>query len=201
MDLSGLEMIVSLVFGYLCGTVPFGLILTKSAGLGDIRTIGSGNIGATNVLRTGNKKVAALTLLLDGLKGTAPAVLMGWLYGPQAAVLAGLAAFFGHLFPMWLGFKGGKGVATSIGVLLGLFWPLGLIFIGIWIAMAAIFRISSLSALTASVLSPLWAYLLGRADLVVPTAIMGVAVLLTHRANIARLLKGEEPRIGKSKTA
>lgn len=201
MDLSALDMIVSLVFGYLCGTIPWGLILTKSAGLGDIRTIGSGNIGATNVLRTGNKKVAALTLLLDALKGTVPALLMGWFYGPQAAVLAGLAAFFGHLFPMWLGFKGGKGVATNIGVLFGLFWPLGLIFLAVWIVMALVFRISSLSALTASALSPVWALLLGRSDLVLPAAVMGIAIWLTHRANIARLVKGEEPKIGKSKTA
>jgi acyl phosphate:glycerol-3-phosphate acyltransferase len=201
MGLSALEMIVALDFGYLCGAIPFGLILTKSAGLGDIRSIGSGNIGATNVLRTGNKKVAALTLLCDALKGTLPALLMGYLYGPQAAILAGLAAFFGHLFPLWLGFKGGKGVATQIGVLFGLFWPLGLIFIGVWIAMAILFRLSSLSALAASALSPLWAYLAGRGDLVLPAAIMAVAVFLTHRANIARLLKGEEPRIGKSTSA
>ena len=201
MGLSALEMIVSLVFGYLCGTIPFGLILTKSAGLGDIRSIGSGNIGATNVLRTGNKKVAALTLLLDALKGTIPALLMGWLYGPQAAVLAGLAAFFGHLFPMWLGFKGGKGVATTIGVLFGLFWPLGLIFIAVWIVMAFVFRISSLSALTASFASPFAAYAVGRGDLILPATIMSAAVFVTHRTNIARILKGEEPRIGKSKTA
>lgn len=200
MGLSALEMLVSLAFGYLCGTIPFGLILTKSAGLGDIRTIGSGNIGATNVLRTGNKKVAALTLILDALKGTLPALLMGWLYGPQAAVLAGLAAFFGHLFPMWLGFKGGKGVATSIGVLFGLFWPLGLIFIAVWIIMAIVFRVSSLSALTASLVSPVSALLLGRGDLALPAAIMGTMVFITHRTNIARILKGEEPRIGKSKT-
>lgn len=200
MDLSGLEMIVSLVVGYLCGTIPFGLILTKSAGLGDIRSIGSGNIGATNVLRTGNKRIAALTLILDALKGTLPALGLGWLYGPQAGILAGLAAFFGHLFPLWLGFKGGKGVATSMGVLFGLFWPLGLIFIAVWIAMAALFRYSSLSALTAVILSPLWAFLLGRSDLMLPTAIMGIIVWFTHRANIARLLKGEEPRIGRSKT-
>ncbi len=201
MGLSPLEMVISLVLGYLCGTIPFGLILTKSAGLGDIRSIGSGNIGATNVLRTGNKKVAALTLVLDALKGTIPALLMGWLYGPQAAILAGLAAFFGHLFPMWLGFKGGKGVATSIGVLFGLSWPLGLIFIAVWIVIALLFRISSLSALTASLLSPLAAYLMGRGDLVLPVAVMGIAVFITHRANIARILKGEEPRIGKSKAA
>jgi glycerol-3-phosphate acyltransferase PlsY len=201
MSLSALDMIISLVFGYLCGTIPFGLILTKSAGLGDIRSIGSGNIGATNVLRTGNKKVAAATLILDALKGTLPALLMGWLFGSQAAILAGLAAFFGHLFPMWLGFKGGKGVATSIGVLFGLYWPLGLIFMGVWIAMAFLFRISSLSALTASLLSPLAAWIMDRHDLILPAAIMGIAVFITHRANIGRILKGEEPRIGKSKTA
>lgn len=201
MALSGLGMIVAILAGYLCGTIPFGLILTKSAGLGDVRKIGSGNIGATNVLRTGNKKVAALTLILDALKGTAPVLAMTWLFGPQAGILAGLAAFFGHLFPLWLGFKGGKGVATNIGVLFGLFWPLGLIFIGLWILMAAVFRISSLAALTASILSPLWAYLLGRGDLVLPAAIMGVAIWITHRANITRLLKGEEPKIGKSETA
>ncbi len=201
MAISGLEMMIALVFGYLCGTIPFGLIITKSAGLGDIRSIGSGNIGATNVLRTGNKKVAALTLLLDALKGTVPALLMGWLYGPQAAVLGGLAAFFGHLFPIWLGFKGGKGVATTIGVLFGLYWPLGLIFIAVWIIMAALFRISSLSALTASFLSPIAAYAAGRGDLILPAVIMGACVFVTHRANIARILRGEEPRIGKSRPA
>ncbi len=201
LGLSALDTILALVFGYLCGTIPFGLILTKSAGLGDIRSIGSGNIGATNVLRTGNKKVAAATLVLDALKGTVPALLMGWLFSPQAAILAGLAAFFGHLFPMWLGFKGGKGVATSIGVLFGLFWPLGLIFMGVWIVMAVLFRISSLSALTASLLSPLAAWVMDRNDLILPAAIMGLAVFITHRANIGRILKGEEPRIGKSKPA
>ena len=130
-------MIVSLaaIVGYLCGTIPFGLLLTRWAGLGDVRKIGSGNIGATNVLRTGNKKVAALTLVCDALKGTVPVLLMSHLYGEQAGILAGLAAFFGHLFPVWLGFKGGKGVATSLGVLFGLYWPLGLIFIAFWLAM------------------------------------------------------------------
>ena len=193
-------MIVSVVFGYLCGTIPFGLILSKSAGLGDIRKIGSGNIGATNVLRTGNKKMAALTLICDALKGTVPVVLMSALYGSQAAILAGLAAFFGHLFPLWLGFKGGKGVATSIGVLLGLFLPLGLTFITVWIAMAYAFRISSLSALTASALTPLWAWLFGRTDLLLPALVLGVAIWIMHRANIARLLKGEEPQISLSKS-
>ena len=193
-------MIVSVVFGYLCGTIPFGLILSKSAGLGDIRKIGSGNIGATNVLRTGNKKVAALTFICDALKGTVPVVLMSALYGSQAAILAGLAAFFGHLFPLWLGFKGGKGVATSIGVLLGLFLPLGLTFITVWIAMAYAFRISSLSALTASALTPLWAWLFGRTDLLLPALVLGAAIWIMHRANIARLLKGEEPQISLSKS-
>ena len=199
--MTGLEMIVSMALGYLCGTIPFGLILTKSAGLGDIRTIGSGNIGATNVLRTGNKKVAALTLVCDALKGTVPVVAASYLYGPQAGLLAGLAAFFGHLFPMWLGFKGGKGVATNIGVLFGLFWPLGLIFLGVWIVMALLFRISSASALTASLLTPLWAYLLGRNDLLLPVLILGAAIWITHRANIARLLKGQEPKINLAKKA
>lgn len=201
METSAAILALVAVGAYLLGSVPFGIVITRALGLGDLRKIGSGNIGATNVLRTGNKKVAALTLTLDALKGTVPALLMGWLFGPQAAVLAGLAAFFGHLFPMWLGFKGGKGVATSIGVLFGLFWPLGLIFIAVWIAMAALFRISSLSALTASLLSPVAAWGLGRGDLILPAAIMGVAVFITHRANIARILKGEEPRIGKSKPA
>jgi glycerol-3-phosphate acyltransferase PlsY len=198
---TALEAIVSLVFGYLCGTIPFGLILTKSAGLGDIRKIGSGNIGATNVLRTGNKKVAALTLVLDALKGTVPALVASWFFGPNAAILAGLAAFFGHLFPVWLGFKGGKGVATTIGVLFGLFWPLGLVFLAVWIAMAALFRISSLSALTASLVSPAAAFFLGHAELMLPAAIMALMVFITHRANIARLLRGEEPRLGKSNPA
>ncbi|MGL6183002.1 MAG: glycerol-3-phosphate 1-O-acyltransferase PlsY [Aestuariivirga sp.] len=195
MALSGLGMIVSILFGYLCGTIPFGLLLTKWAGLGDVRQIGSGNIGATNVLRTGNKTVAALTLLLDGLKGTVPVLAMSWVYGPDAGILAGLAAFFGHLFPLWLGFKGGKGVATNIGVLFGLFWPLGLLFLAVWLAMAFLFRRSSLAALTASLLTPIWTLLFDHRDLLLPTIVMGVAIWLTHRANIARLLRGEEPKI------
>ncbi len=197
--MTAFEMIVPIVFGYFCGAIPFGLILTKAAGLGDIRKIGSGNIGATNVLRTGNKKVAILTLLLDGLKGTVPVVVMSMLYGNETAIVAGLAAFFGHLFPVWLGFRGGKGVATSVGVLFGLFWPLGLIFLAVWMAMAFLFRISSLAALSASLLTPLWAFLLGRGDLVFPALIFGIMIWMTHRANIARLLKGEEPKINLSK--
>ena len=192
------ESLAAAIAGYLLGSIPFGLVLTRMAGLGDIRRIGSGNIGATNVLRTGNKKVAALTLLLDALKGTAPVVAMTWLAGPSAGILAGLAAFFGHLFPMWLGFKGGKGVATNIGVLFGLHWPLGLAFLAVWLAVAFAFRISSLAALTASLLTPLWAWLMGRTDLLLPALVLGAAIFLTHRANMARLVKGEEPKIALS---
>ena len=197
---NGAALLLALAFGYLCGSIPFGLILTRMAGLGDVRSIGSGNIGATNVLRTGNRKLAALTLLADALKGTIP-VLAAAQWNQDFGLVAGFGAFLGHLYPVWLRFKGGKGVATNIGVLFGLLWPLGLIFLAVWIAMALVFRISSLSALTASLLSPLWAYLFGRNDLILPAVVMGVAIWLTHRANIARLLKGEEPKIGRSKTA
>ncbi len=186
---------IAVLIGYICGSIPFGLLLTKAAGLGDVRSIGSGNIGATNVLRTGNKKVAALTLFLDGLKGTVPVLLLTHFGGPQAGMIAGLAAMAGHIFPVWLDFKGGKGVATSLGVLFGMFWPLGLIFIALWLALAFIFRISSLAGLVASVLTPLWAYLLGRPDLVLPTALIAIAIWIMHRANIGRLMKGEEPKI------
>jgi acyl phosphate:glycerol-3-phosphate acyltransferase len=195
------EMIVSLLLGYLCGTIPFGLLLTRAAGLGDVRKIGSGNIGATNVLRTGNRKIAVVTLLCDALKGTLPVIACNALYGPQAGVLAGLAAFFGHLYPMWLGFKGGKGVATNIGVLFGLFWPLGMVFLLVWLAVAFTFRMSSASALTASLLTPLWAWAFGRSDLLLPTLVLGAAIWFTHRANIRRLLSGTEPKIALSKKA
>jgi len=197
--LTVIEIILSAVLGYLCGSIPFGLVLTKAAGLGDIRKLGSGNIGATNVLRTGNKTVAALTVLFDGLKGTVPVVTMSMLYGTEAAIVAGVAAFLGHIFPVWLGFKGGKGIATSIGVLLGLHWILALAFLAVWIFIAAIFRISSLAGLTASLLTPLWAFLLGRGDLVLPALMLGIMIWITHRANIIRLLRGEEPRISFAK--
>lgn len=187
--------LIAVLIGYLLGSVPFGLLLTKAAGLGDVRSIGSGNIGATNVLRTGNKRIAALTLFLDGLKGVAPVLLLSQFAGPQAGMIAGLAAMAGHIFPVWLGFKGGKGVATSLGVLFGLYWPLGLIFIAIWIPLAFMFRYSSLAGLVTSVLSPLWAYLLGRAELVLPTLLIAIVIWIMHRANIARLLKGDEPKI------
>lgn len=193
---------ISVLIGYLCGSIPFGLLLAKAAGLGDVRSIGSGNIGATNVLRTGNKKIAALTLLLDGLKGLVPVLLMSHFGDSQAGMIAGLAAMAGHIFPVWLGFKGGKGVATSLGVLFGLYWPLGVIFIGMWLALAYAFRISSLAALVTSALSPLWGYLLGAGtDLLLTTALIAIAIWIMHRENIARLLKGEESKIDLKKKA
>jgi len=187
--------------GYFLGAVPFGLLLTRLAGLGDIRSIGSGNIGATNVLRTGNKGLAALTLLLDALKGTA-AVLIGYQVGARfglaidGSLVAGLAAFLGHIFPAWLGFKGGKGVATYIGVILGLYWPGAVIFCGIWIAIAAASRYSSLSALAAAVATPLVLVGLGETYVALLAAIMTLLLLWKHSANISRLLKGQEPKIG-----
>jgi acyl phosphate:glycerol-3-phosphate acyltransferase len=156
---SGPYYLLFLIGGYLVGSIPFGLILTRIAGLGDIRKIGSGNIGATNVLRTGNKGLAALTLLLDGLKGTA-AVLIGNHWGPDAAIIAGAGAFIGHLFPVWLKFKGGKGVATMLGIFFGLYWPLGLFAIAVWLIAAFAFRYSSLSALIAAAASPVFAWFL-----------------------------------------
>jgi len=187
--------ILAVVLGYLAGSIPFGLLFTRWAGLGDVRSIGSGNIGATNVLRTGNKTLAALTLIADAAKGTIPILIMKELGGETAGLIAGLAAFAGHLFPLWLGFKGGKGVATNIGILFGLYWPLGLIFLAVWLAMAFVFRFSSLSALTASALSPLWAWLLGKPTLILPLGFLAVLIWVMHRANIARLLKGEEAKI------
>ena len=192
---------IAVLIGYLCGSIPFGLLLAKAAGLGDVRSIGSGNIGATNVLRLGNKKIAALTLFLDGLKGAVPVLLLTYFGTPQAGMIAGLAAMAGHIFPVWLDFKGGKGVATSLGVLFGLFWPLGLIFIALWLALAFAFRMSSLAGLATSALTPLWAYLLGRPDLVLPTVLIAIAIWIMHRANIGRLMKGEEPKIDLQKRA
>lgn len=190
-----LSLLIALVFGYLLGSIPFGLLLTRAAGLGDVRNIGSGNIGATNVLRTGNKGLAAVTLLLDMLKGTA-AVLIAGNYGPEPAIAAGLGAFLGHLFPVWLGFKGGKGVATYIGVLLGLMWQAALLFCAVWIVVAFALRYSSLSALTACVIAPIALWFWGRADLAILFAVLSVVVFIKHRANISRLLAGTEGKIG-----
>jgi acyl phosphate:glycerol-3-phosphate acyltransferase len=183
------------IIGYLCGSVPFGLILTRMAGLGDVRTIGSGNIGATNVLRTGNKKIAALTLLCDALKGYVPVLAAAYFGSTETALAAGAGAMAGHIFPVWLGFKGGKGVATNIGVLFGLNWMLGLAFLGIWLVCAFAFRISSLSALIASALVPLAAYFFGANNLILPCLGLAAVIWFKHSENISRLLKGTESRI------
>ena len=193
--------LAALAFGYLLGSIPFGLILTRLGGLGDVRAIGSGNIGATNVLRTGNKRLAAATLLLDALKGTA-AVLAGHWIGAHggiailASLLAGLGAFLGHLFPVWLRFKGGKGVATYIGVLLGAAWKIALVFCAVWLAVAFATRYSSLSALLAAILTPVAAWFLDSPALGILAAIMSALLLWKHRTNITRLAAGKEPRIG-----
>jgi glycerol-3-phosphate acyltransferase PlsY len=186
------------VLGYLLGSIPFGLVLTRAAGFGDIRKIGSGNIGATNVLRTGNKPLALATLLLDGGKG-AIAALIAAQFSPLLAVIAGGAALLGHLFPVWLGFKGGKGVATTLGTLLAVNWMVGIAACLTWLAVAFGFRISSLSALVAVALSPLYAYILGTGPQVVFAAFAAALVWIRHSDNIGRMLKGTEPRIGKKK--
>lgn len=188
-------LLAALVFGYLLGSIPFGLLITRAAGLGDVRKIGSGNIGATNVLRTGNKKLAALTLLLDALKGTA-AVLIAGLYGPDQAYVAGLGAFLGHLFPVWLGFRGGKGVATYLGVLIAVAWEGALVFAVAWLAVAFLTRYSSLAALVAAVAVPVALYLIGHVQAAELFVLMSVIVFFKHRANIARLAAGTESRIG-----
>ena len=191
-------MLLSFVIGYLLGSIPFGLILTKLTGRGDVRTIGSGNIGATNVLRTGSKALAALTLLLDVLKGTA-AVWIGSYFGPYAAMLGGLGAFLGHLFPVWLGFRGGKGVATYIGVALGLFWPAALAFCIMWLLVATATRYSSLAALIASAGTVGAFVILQMWPLAALFGVLTVLLYIRHATNIERLRKGEETRIGDSK--
>ncbi len=183
--------------GYLLGSVPFGIVITRMLGLGDLRRIGSGNIGATNVLRTGHKGAALATLILDSGKGAIAVLLARWLGGEDAALVAGGAAFLGHLFPVWLGFRGGKGVATFLGTVLALSWPVGLIACGLWLATAGIFRISSLSALVAAALAPIAAYLWGLPAVAAVLAFMAVLIFIRHRANIERLLAGTEPRIGR----
>ncbi|MGN0931807.1 glycerol-3-phosphate 1-O-acyltransferase PlsY [Falsigemmobacter intermedius] len=182
---------------YLLGSVPFGIVMARVFGLGDLRKIGSGNIGATNVLRTGNKLAAFLTLVLDAGKAGIAVLIARALVGEDAAQLAGLAAFVGHLFPIFLGFKGGKGVATFLGTLLALAWPVGLAACGLWLLTALITRISSLSALVAAVLSPLAAWALGHGDMVALMALLAVVILERHKANISRILSGAEPKIGK----
>ena len=197
--------LVALVIGYLLGSIPFGLLLTKAAGLGDIRDIGSGNIGATNALRTGNRWVAAGTLIGDAAKGTVAVLLMAWVAhttnGDIALLpgLAGLGAFLGHLYPVWLGFKGGKGVSTFIGVLLALHWPVGLLFCVTWLVVALISRYSSLSALVAAMLTPVYLAWLNQWPLVGLSAVLVLLIYIAHRENISRLLAGTESRIGQKK--
>lgn len=206
MDFASLSLpLVALVIGYLLGSIPFGLLLTKAAGLGDIRDIGSGNIGATNALRTGNRWVAIGTLIGDAGKGAVAVLLMAWVArntGGDAAMLPGLAAlgaFIGHLYPAWLGFKGGKGVSTLIGVLLALHWPVGLLFCATWLLVALISRYSSLSALVAALLTPVYLAWLNQWHLVGISAVIVVLIYIAHRGNISRLLAGTEPRIGQKK--
>jgi glycerol-3-phosphate acyltransferase PlsY len=191
--------LIAIVLGYLLGSIPFGLLLTRMAGTQDLRSIGSGNIGATNVLRTGRKGLAAATLLCDMLKGTAAVVIAGTYGGPNAAMLAGTAAFLGHLFPVWLNFKGGKGVAVYIGILLGLFWPAALVFCVIWLATAATSRYSSLSALVASFVTPIFLWWFGHDALAGLFAVLTMALWYMHRENIKRLQAGTEGRIGDKK--
>lgn len=195
---------LALIGGYLLGSIPFGLIAARLGGVGDIRKVGSGNIGATNVLRTGRKDLAAITLIGDAGKGAVAVLVARWLTNDTAAIvaLAGGAAFLGHLFPIWLKFRGGKGVATFFGVLLAVAWPVGVLAGLTWIAVAAIFRISSLAALSAAVLAPFYALATAQAQPMVALAVlMGALIYLRHRENIGRLLKGEEPRIGGDKSA
>lgn len=193
-------LVLVAIGGYLLGSIPFGLVLTRAAGLGDIREIGSGNIGATNVLRTGRKGLALATLLLDGGKG-AIAVGLAWvLIGADAVPVAGFAAVLGHNFPVWLKFKGGKGVSTTLGTLMAAVWPAGIACCLTWLVVAFVFRISSLSALVALALAPVYAWLFGSPALAAMAAGLAVLGFIRHKQNIARLLKGEEPRIGKKKT-
>ena len=194
--MSAQTLVFALLLGYLCGSVPFGLILTRAAGTKDLRSIGSGNIGATNVLRTGRKDLAALTLLLDGLKGTLAVLLGGAIFGPEAALAGALGAFIGHLFPIWLNFRGGKGVATFLGCLFGLAWQAGLVFAALWLAAAFATRYSSAAALVASAATPFVLLALGARDAAALFALLAAALWFMHRANIARLMAGTEGRIG-----
>lgn len=194
-------MMASLIFwavaGYLLGAIPFGLVISRAMGLGDLRKIGSGNIGATNVLRTGNRGAALATLILDSGKGAAAVLIARAVAGPDAGMIAGVAAFLGHLYPVWLGFRGGKGVATFLGTLLALYWPLGMFACGAWLVVAGVSRISSLSALVAAASAPPLALVVDRWPLALACALMAALIFWRHRENIARIRRGTEPRIGK----
>ena len=192
-----LLLALTAVLAYLLGSVPFGIVITRLLGLGDLRAIGSGNIGATNVLRTGNKGAALATLLLDAGKGGIAVLIARAALGPDAAQVAALFSFLGHLFPVWLGFKGGKGVATFLGTLLALAWPVGLAACATWAVAAALSRISSLSALIAAALTPVWLAVLGYPQMTLLAIILGALIFARHSANITRLRQGLEPRIGK----
>jgi len=193
------EPLASLLLGYLLGSIPFGLILTRLAGLGDVRKIGSGNIGATNVLRTGHKGLAAATLVLDAAKGAAAILLAEWLW-PDLGLggIAAIAAFLGHLYPIWLGFEGGKGVATLIGLVAALLWPAALVVVAVWIAALLLTRYSSVGGMLGAISAPIAAYWLGRVDLAILFTGFALLVLWKHRANIARLRQGSEPKVGKA---
>jgi glycerol-3-phosphate acyltransferase PlsY len=193
---------LSAIVGYVFGSIPFGLILTKLAGLGDVREIGSGNIGATNVLRTGKKPLAALTLLADILKGLIPTLLVTTYFELiPYGLIAGFMALIGHMFPVWLKFKGGKGVATYIGVAFGFFWPSGLCFILSWLVVAFLFRYSSLSALVACLVTPFVTFFLTEEIIATTLFVMSILVLIRHRSNIERLIAGEEDKIGQKQTS
>ena len=192
-------VMAGLLLGYALGAIPFGLILGYLAGVGDIRTIGSGNIGATNVLRTGRKGLAAATLVLDAAKGAAPVLIMAWLERGTIAwpvLAAGFGALLGHCFPVWLGFRGGKGVATLLGVCLAVMWPVGLAYAAAWLMVMAVSRISSVSGMSAAVAAPLVAGIIGQGQTAAVLAALAALVLWMHRANIARLAQGTEPRVG-----
>jgi acyl phosphate:glycerol-3-phosphate acyltransferase len=191
-----LEFFASFAFGYLCGSIPFGVLVTRLAGAPDVRTVGSGNIGATNVLRTGRKALAAATLLGDMLKGTVAVLIVSHLLGREAAMCAALGAFLGHLFPIWLKFKGGKGVATYIGLLLGLTWPAAIVFCVIWLAVAAVTRYSSLAALISSAMSPFFLWRQGNVAEAWLFGVLSALLWIMHRGNIGRLLQGSESKIG-----
>lgn len=201
LDFVPVATLFAAILGYLLGSIPFGLVLTRAAGLGDIRKVGSGNIGATNVLRTGNKPLALATLLLDGGKGAIAALIAGAIAGPVPSVVAACAAFLGHVYPVWLCFKGGKGVATFFGTLIALDWPVGLAAGATWILTAFVFRYSSLAALVAAVATPVYCLLLGPAWLAIPALFFTLLIYWRHRANIRRLLSGEEPKIGAKSAA
>lgn len=192
-------LILTAVLAYMLGSIPFGIVITRALGLGDLRQIGSGNIGATNVLRTGNKGAALATLVLDAAKGGIAVLIARWLLAEDAAQLAGLSAFLGHLFPVWLGFKGGKGVATFLGILIALAWPVGLAACGTWLVAALVTRTSSIAALTAAATSSLWLFWFGEGRMLFLVVLLTILVYLRHAENLKRIKAGTEPKIGQKK--